>query len=288
MGDFRPGPGASNGGKVGWMPAYQDHVMVCTSDESFWEVFTFFNDGEKPKTLHMVPEEKPQVAGYVKSYIHNKPLDDATVEVWPVAADTGMRMNEEPLCLFDVDKDGEWGPFSAKPGQPYEFVVKGTAAGYPLRFFRTPFTHSDRFVYFRIAADHEDYAPTPFSEKPELLNDETAAFVVRHQNGSMVPGVVNLSINGQELIVDPIVEVTEESRQSATVAVYIADGNGNRKTDLTTIEGFGGAFVSSADVCIPADESKSVQFKLNDHVLNVPALSGAEHGAISVVFENFD
>jgi pimeloyl-ACP methyl ester carboxylesterase len=288
LGDFRPGPSASNGGQVGWMPAYQDHVMVCTSDESFWEVFTFFNDGEKPQTLQMAPEEKPQVAGYVKSYIHNKPLEGASVEVWPVEPATGQRMHDEPLCSFDVNAEGEWGPFSAKPGQPYEFVVHGTASEWPLRYYRTPFTHSDRFVYFRVAADHEDYAATPFSEKPELLNDKTAAFVVRHQNGSMVPGVVSLSIDGKELIKAPIVEVTKEARQSATVAVYIADGNGNGKTDLTTIDGFGGAFVSSADIFIPANETKSVQFKLNQHVLNVPALAGAKHGAISVVFEDFN
>ncbi len=288
LGDLRPGPGASNGGKVGWMPAYQDHVMVCTSDESFWEVFTFFNDGEKPKTLHMIPEDRPQVAGYVKSYIHNKPLEGATVEVWPVDPETGMRLEEEALCSFDVDAEGNWGPFSAAPGQPYEFVVHGTAAKHPVRYFRTPFTHSDRFMYFRIAADAEDYSATPFTNKPEVLNDKSAAFVVRHQNGSLVPGVMNLSINGMELIVDPIVPTTKDSRQNATVATYLADGNGNGKSDMTTIEGFAGAFVSSADIFIPADPKTTVTFKLNDHVLNVPALAGSENGPISVVFEDFN
>ena len=68
----------------------------------------------------------------------------------------------------------------------------------------------------------------------------------------------------------------------------VADGDGNGKTDLSTLPGFGGAFVSSADVFVAANPKKSVQFKLNDHVINVPALPASEAGAISVVFEDFN
>ena len=56
---------------------------------------------------------------------------------------------------------------------------------------------------------------------------------------------------------------------------------------MTRIDGFQGAFVASADVAIPANPKKSVQFRLNDQVLNVPALSGSKAGAISVIFEDF-
>jgi len=287
LGDFGRGPSSDNGGVVGWMPAYQDHVMVCTSDESFWEIYTFFNDGQKPKTLRMTPEERPQVSGYVKSYIHNKPLTGATVEVWEVAPATGRRLKAKPLITLPVGEDGRWGPFSAQPAQPYEFVVLGTAPG-PRHIYRTPFTHSDHFVYFRIAADAEDYTPSPFDRNPHLLTDTTSAFVVRHQNGSLVPAVMTLKINGTDLIIDPILPTTQGPRQNATVGLYLADGNANGKTDLTTIEGFAGAFVSSADVFIPADPNTSVEFRLNNHVLNVPALPASKAGPISVVFENWD
>lgn len=288
MGDFRPGPGASNGGKVGWMPAYQDHVMVCTSDESFWEIYTFFNDGEKPKTMRMTPEERPQVGGYVKSYIHNKPLEGASVNVWAVDPATGIRLKKKPAITLPVAADGQWGPFSAKPGQPYEFVVHGTAAKPPPRFYRTPFTHSDRLLYFRIAAMADDYQSSPFDDAPHLLSDKNPVFVVRHQNGSLLPGVMTLTINGTNLIVDPIIPTTTQPTQSATVALYLADGNSNGVTDLSTIKGFGGAFVSSADIFIPADPSRGVEFKLNDHVLNVPALPASKAGPISVVFEDYN
>jgi pimeloyl-ACP methyl ester carboxylesterase len=288
LGDLRPGPAAENGGKMAWMPDFQDHVMVCTSDESFWSVYTFFNDGEKPKTLKMTPEEKPQVGGYVKSYIHNTPLEGATVEVWEVEQETGQRSAKKPLTTLTVAKDGQWGPYSAKHGQHYEFVVHGTKATVPLRFFRTPFTHSDRLVYFRIAANAEGYSKTPFNDAPQLLNDKTAAYVVRHQNGALVPAVMSLTMDGKELIVDPILPTTKEPRQNPTVALYIADGNSNGTTDLSRIDGFQGAFVASADVYVPANPKKSVEFRLNDHVLNVPALPGSEAGAISVIFEDFN
>jgi len=288
LGDIRPGPAAENGGVVSWMPDYQDHVMVCTSDESFWAVYTFFNDGEKPKTLRITPEERPQVSGYVKSYIHNMPLQGATVHVWEVEAKTGQRSAKKPLTTLEVAADGQWGPFSAKHGQHYEFVVHGTKASVPLRFFRTPFTHSDRLVYFRIAANAEGYSKTPFNDAPQLLNDETAAYVVRHQNGALVPGVMTLKMDGVDLIVDPILPTTKEARQNPTVALYIADGNSNGKTDLSRLDGFQGAFVASADVFVPANAKKSVRFELNDHVLNVPAVAGSEAGAISVIFEDFN
>lgn len=288
MGDLRPGPGASNGGTVGWMPAYQDHVMVCTSDESFWEIYTFFNDGEKPKTLKMIPEDRPQVGGFVKSYIHNKPLGGATVEVWEVNPATGIRSAKKPLVTSKVTAEGKWGPFSAKPGQTYEFIVHGTAATIPPRFFRTAFTHSDQMVYFRVAANADDYRASPFDGAPHLLTDKSPVFVVRHQNGSLVPGVMSLTIDGFELIQAPMVPTTTEPRQSATVALYLADGNANGKTDLITVDGFGGAFVNSGDVFIAANPKGSVQFKLNNHVLNVPALPASEAGPLSIVFEDFN
>ncbi len=287
MGDIRPGPGASDGGVVGWMPAYQDHVMVCTSDESFWELYTFLN-GTKPKTLKITPEGRPVIGGYVKSYIHNMPLEGASVEIWEVEPETGFRTKKKPAATMPVNAEGAWGPYSAEAGQPYEFVVQGTASRVPLRFYRTPFTHSDRMIYFRIAADVENYTASPFDSNPQMLTDKSAAFVVRHQNGSLVPGVMTLSIDGTELIVDPIIPTTTEPRQVPTVAIYLADGNANGKTELSTLPGFGGAFVSSADVYVAANPKKSVQFKLNDHVLNVPALPASEAGAISVVFEDFN
>jgi hypothetical protein len=166
--------------------------------------------------------------------------------------------------------------------------VHGTAAPIPPRFYRTPFTHSDRLVYFRIAADAEDYTPSPFSTARDLLTNDSAAFIVRHQNGSMIPGVCELKINGQDLVIDPIVPVTEDARQPATVALYLIDGNKNGKSDLVPVENFGGAFVASADVFVKADPKGTVEFRLNDHVLNVPALPAAEHGPISVVFEDFN
>ncbi len=287
MGDIRPGPAAENGGVVGWMPAYQDHVMVCTSDESFWELYTFFN-GEKPKTMKITPEANPLIGGYVKSYIYNQPLEGASVEIWEVDADTGIRSKKKPAATLPVGADGKWGPYTAENGQHYEFVVHGTAAKIPPRFFRTPFTHSDLMVYFRIAANAENYQASPFDNAPQLLTDKNPVFVVRHQNGSLVPGVMTLTIDGTHLIVDPIIPTTKEPRQVPTVALYIADGNANGQTDMTTVEGFGGAFVNSADVFIAANPRKSVQFKLNDHVLNVPALPASEAGPISVVFEDFN
>ena len=156
--------------------------------------------------------------------------------------------------------------------------------------YRTPFNHSDRLVYFRISGAAEGYSPSPFDKAPKYLNDKTAVFVVRHQNGSLVPGVMTLKINGTDLIIPDILPVSTRHSQNPTVGLYLADGNENGKSDLKHIEdeAFHGAFVTSADVFIPADPKAHVEFRLNDHVLNVPALPGSKAGPISVVFEDFN
>ena len=287
VGDNGRGPSASNGGKVAWMPDYQDHVMVCTSDESFWGIYTFFNDGEKPKTMKITPEAEPQVGGYVKSHVINKPLAGDTVEVWEVAKATGKRLKDKPLTTLTVAEDGQWGPFRAKPGQNYEFVVNDKVSPRPIHFYREPFDHTDRLIYFRIGGEGEGYQPSPFSRVPKLLNDKTSAFIVFHENGSFLPQNMSLKVNGTELIVDSVLPVSPRPNQTPTVALYLADGNENGKTDLTRIEGISAGFSTSADVFVPADPNKHVEFKLNDRVINVPAMKGSEAGPIVVVFNDY-
>ena len=290
LGDNGRGPSASDGGVVAWMPDYQDHVMVCTSDESFWAVYTFLNDGKKPKHLRITPEERPEVGGYVKSYINNKPLAGAKVEVWEVAKETGMRTKDKPFASFTVADNGAWGPFVATPDQPYEIVVHDESLAKARRYFRTPFNHSNRLVYLRISGTGEGFSPSPFDRSPEYLTEKNAVYIVRHQNGGLLPGVMTLKLNGQDLITESILPTTDGPRQNPTVGLYLADGKADGKSEFAGITdaAFRGAFVTSADVFVPADPKGHVEFRLNDRVLNVPATSGAEAGPISVVFEDFN
>ena len=278
------GPRATNGGVTAKMPDHQDHVMVCTSDEAFEAIYTFFNNGEKPKTMKIEPQAEPIVSGYVKSYINNVPLPGAKVEVWEVAKETGKRAKDKPLITLTASDGGKWGPFRAKPGQYYEFVVHEKQLAHPRHVYREPFIRNDQLVYFRIGAKAEGYSPSPLDTVPKYLTDKNAVFNVRHQNGALLPGIMSLKINGTEVCSE---ELTP--KVSTVVALYVVDGNENGKTDLSKVEdaAFNGDFIRGVDMFVPADPQTSVQFKLNNRVLNVPAWKSSETGHIQVVFDDY-
>jgi hypothetical protein len=87
-------PVAQDGAKAANIPG-QDHVKVRTSTESIEQVYTFFNDGEKPRKLKIEPQKETLAGGYVKSYGQNNPLPGATVDLYEVAADTGERLGKK-------------------------------------------------------------------------------------------------------------------------------------------------------------------------------------------------
>lgn len=283
------GPQASDGGVTAKMPDYQDHVMVCTSDESFEAIYTFFNDGEKPKTMKIEPEAETLIAGFVKSYGQNVPCGGAKVEVWEVARATGRRTSDKPLFTSTTSEDGRWGPFRAQPGQYYEFVVYDKALAKPRHVYREPFSHTDALAYFRITAAADNYTPSPLDKAPKYLTNKNAVFNVRQQNGALLPGIMSLKINGTEIITEAIIPRGPGPAMPTIVALYVADGNENGQSDFAKIEDavFRAPFVSSVDMFLPSHPHGHVEFQLNDHVLNVPTSKSSETGQINVVFDDY-
>jgi len=48
---------------------------------------------------------------------------EATLEIWEIDGTTGYRTGDKPKVIYNLDSDGGWGPFTAKKGQHYEFVL---------------------------------------------------------------------------------------------------------------------------------------------------------------------
>jgi len=274
-------PVAQEGAKAANIPG-QDHVKVCTSTESFEQVYTFFNDGDKPRTLKIEPEKEILAGGYVKSYGQNNPLPGATVDVYEVAANTGERVFKKPLMTLTAAADGQWGPFRAKPGQHYEYVVTDKTIAHPRHYYREPLQRSDRLIYFRIASKAEGSTPGPLDKEPKYLTDKTAVFNVRQLNGALTPGQDSLKVNGTELVSE---ELTPARR--TVVSLYLFDGNENGKTDGTPVPGlnWNGAFAGAVDIFIPAEPRGHVEFEFNGRTLNVPNWKGSEAGQIYVIFD---
>jgi hypothetical protein len=107
--------------------------------------------GSIPAMVTVKAEDKPVLNGEVSGWANgegtNLPLAGAKVTVYATDAATGARMGE-PVHTKTVGADGMWGPFEAKPDQPYEFVIE--AEGYPVQhIYRSPFPRGSRYVNLR-------------------------------------------------------------------------------------------------------------------------------------------
>lgn len=124
----------------------QTHVQSITSAESFVQMYTFFT-GKDPATKDIVPEPPGQVelAGRAVTFPQNQGATNATLEIWKVDGDTGGRTAKKPEAVYSLGEDGAWGPFKAKGGQNYEFVVvrEGLSTAH---FYYEPFIRSDYLI----------------------------------------------------------------------------------------------------------------------------------------------
>jgi pimeloyl-ACP methyl ester carboxylesterase len=122
------------------------HVQCATSAESFVEMYKFFT-GEDPATKDILPEPRGQVrlAGRAVIFPQNRGAEDRTLEIWRVDDDTGARIDDKPKAVFPISADGEWGPFKAKGGQRYEFVLLLEGA-FTHHLYYEPFMRSDYLI----------------------------------------------------------------------------------------------------------------------------------------------
>ncbi|MCP3056828.1 alpha/beta fold hydrolase [Aurantimonas sp. LRZ36] len=128
-----------------------DHRETATAPEAFIAIHKAIT-GQVPATLDIEPEDSPTVAGEISGYANgaptNLPLGGARLTVFAVDSATGERQGRAVLEKA-VGADGRYGPFAAKPGQTYEFVVE--AEGYPeTRIYRAPFPRSTDIAHLRL------------------------------------------------------------------------------------------------------------------------------------------
>jgi len=132
----------------------QSHVQMCTSAESFVEMFKFFT-GREPLTKYIVPEPPGHIrlGGKVVYFPLNTGVEGATLEIWKVDGDTGVRTRKKPEAVYTIGADGAWGPFKAKAGVYYEFAVTfiGPNGTETLHHYREPFIRSDYLIRILVS-----------------------------------------------------------------------------------------------------------------------------------------
>ena len=81
------------------------------------------------------------------NFVNNLPLPGAHLDVFATDPATGQRLGAA-VHSVTVGADGQWGPFKAQGGTPYEFVIQ--AAGYATtHIYRSPFPRSSELIHMR-------------------------------------------------------------------------------------------------------------------------------------------
>jgi hypothetical protein len=146
-----PGPaGPTLTGALNLALGRLDHRELGFSARAFRETHRFIL-GREPDHLAVSPEAAPTLDGLVtgnpKGTPTNRPLPDATVEIYDIDPETGRRKGD-PLHQKITGADGRWGPVAVKPDMRLEFVL--TAPGHPAtHIYRSPFPRSTNVLHLR-------------------------------------------------------------------------------------------------------------------------------------------
>jgi triacylglycerol lipase len=135
-----------------------DHRETSFSAAAFDATYRFIT-GQAPSALTIVPEQAVSLGGRVTGsgvsstdpasggFANNLPLPGAHLEIFAIDPATGERRGRVAHRQV-IPTDGAWGPFTAQPNTPYEFVL--TAPGYATtHIYRSPFPRSSRVIHLR-------------------------------------------------------------------------------------------------------------------------------------------
>jgi triacylglycerol lipase len=136
-----------------------DHRETAFSPAAFDAMYRFIT-GRAPATLAVQPEHNIVLSGKVSglgvssadpasgNFANNLALPGARLELFATNPATGERRGVAAYSKV-IGADGMWGPFSAQPHTPYEFVI--SAPGYATtHIYRSPFPRSSSIVNLRV------------------------------------------------------------------------------------------------------------------------------------------
>lgn len=268
-------PGATN---VSF--AELDHYEIATSPQSFEALFSFFNEGKQPTTLSVVAESSLQLAGRVVTLGENRPLAQATVEIYALDPATGSRLRTTPDASLLTDGQGNWGPWTGKPQTHYEFFVRSAdPADRPIHYYREPFSRSDKLVYLRLFPPPSSIAGILLSGIPR--NDNQTVLAVFSANKAVIHQRDQLSVNDFNLAT-----ATYAAPARTSIAFFLYDdGNGQSSGNIHAAFNFLTSFMVGIDYFMPTATPGSIRLQFNGRSLQVPNWKSNSDGVVVAVFD---
>jgi hypothetical protein len=245
----------------------KDHNEIASCEETFIELFKFFNEDKIPSTL--IPESEPIVlSGRLVSFIENRVSANNKIEIFEVSASTGARLSAAPVATLFTDSKGYYSNFTAGKNTYYEFQVStGKPGDRPIHFYFEPFKRSNHMVYLRT-----------FPPQGSLLNLGFNAIIPFAQtqgvsiffsvSKTVLLGRDALTINGYNCV-----NSTFADKSLNTLAFFMFDNNRNSVSDYTSVPLF--ASVQSfkgMDFSLPANDFSTYVYNGRTlHTYNWPA-----------------
>jgi hypothetical protein len=129
-----------------------DHRETAFHPRAFREIYKFIA-GREPDRLAITPEADVKLSGLVTAtpggVQTNRPVAEASVEVFRVSPDSGERIGNA-VHTSQTGTDGRWGPAKVDPTWYLEIVLI-SAGSTTTHFYRSPFPRSSDIVHLRAA-----------------------------------------------------------------------------------------------------------------------------------------
>lgn len=258
----------------------KDHYQVATSEETFVELYKFFNNGTAPSVSSITPQTDISVSGKAVTLGENAPLNAATVSIYEVNPDNGSRLHSVPDFTLTADAKGMWGPQKIKTNTKYEFEVNSNVTGARIvHYYRESFTHTNPLVYLRTIPT-SGLAGTLLSGLSD--NDNQSVVAVFTANQATVAGRDSLAVDNVVMSTSAITPAS-----NTVIAMFLFDGNNNQQSDYTVPGLFSllTNFLTARDMYFQTATAHSIPLYFNGRTLSVPNLKSHTDGVIVGVFD---
>jgi hypothetical protein len=272
------------------------HVQAATSAESFYYMYKFFT-GKDPKTTDILPEPwgKIELAGRAVYYQLNSGVAGATLKIYEINGYTGARLHQYPKAVYSIGEDGNWGPFKAKAGQHYEFViVHPDPYSYEIHpFYYQPFIRSNYLIRLNTSREPSGgVSGTYMPRDPRHSN----LIISRNKEFWGDQGIDNdiLAINGVNIVNANTCKAAPITATANTLFAFDKDVDQVSHPDVAIPETL--TFFAMVDLFVPGayPPNRTIRFTLIPRggnglmqVLNVPNWASSEVRRISVTFNDF-
>ena len=264
------------------------HIECATCAPSFFEMYKFFT-GHEPETTEILPEPfgSIRIAGRAVLFPQNVGVAGSTLQIYKVNGDTGFRIHNKPEAVYAIDETGNWGPFKAKAGEYYEFVIVRPQTNH--HFYIEPFIRDDYLIRLNTS---------PIGGGISALltkNDrQTDLVITRYKEFLGDQGVNNdiLAVNGVNLVNGIFCPL---SKLTSTIFAYDVEGDG--QSDLSHLKGPINfiTFLAAVDFYITAANPPNDRIRIvliprggdgKMQVMNVPNWPSSTN-SVTIVFDDF-